>query len=175
MVVENKRKKKAKARALIINGATLEEASKLSDLSIDVVKKMSAKEGLRKNQLSYLKTFQEELQDRILINKLKRLELNNLALQSIEDEIKSGKTDKNTLEKIRLNEEVEQKILEKDRLITLQKIELDMSKILVNAKIRTHELLNKDINIDKKDIDEFEKELDIWALEVWGEGAEDND
>lgn len=175
MVVENKRKKKAKARALIINGATLEEASKLSDLSIDVVKKMSAKEGLRKNQLSYLKTFQEELRDRILINKLKRLELNNLALQSIEDEIKSGKTDKNTLEKIRLNEEVEQKILEKDRLITLQKIELDMSKILVNAKIRTHELLNKDINIDKKDIDEFEKELDIWALEVWGEGAEDNE
>lgn len=122
--MENKRGKKAKARNLIIQGATLEEASKLSDLSIDVIKKMSAKEGLQKKQLEYLKQLQEELQDTILINKLERLELNKMALESVREEIKNNMVNKNTFEKIKLSEEIEQKILEVERVEKLERLDI---------------------------------------------------
>ena len=121
---ELKRRKKEQARNLIIQGATIQEASKLSKLSIDVIKKMSAKEGLQQKQLDYLKALQNEMQESVLANKLERLELNKMALQSVREDIIDDKVDKTTFEKIKLSEEIEQKVLEVDRIEKLEKLEI---------------------------------------------------
>lgn len=121
---ELKRRKKEQARNLIIQGATIQEASKLSKLSIDVIKKMSAKEGLQQKQLDYLKALQNEMQESVLANKLERLELNKMALQSVRKDITDDKVDKTTFEKIKLSEEIEQKVLEVDRIEKLEKLEI---------------------------------------------------
>ena len=86
----------------------------------------------------------------------------------------NGKISKTTIEKLILSEEMEQKTLELDRIERLEKIELEkqridleMNKFLTIAKLKTLELVTKDTGIKKSDIDEFEKEMNDWTIEVW--------
>lgn len=143
MEIETKKRKKAKARNLIIQGATLEEASQLSNLSIDIIKKMSSKERLQQKQLEYLKNLRNELKETILKNKMERMELNQKALQSVRQDILNNKVDRNTLEKIRLSEEIEQTILELDRIERLEKLELLKEKKGIKIEEQTGKFLDK--------------------------------
>lgn len=126
------RKKKEIARVMIEEGHTLKEASALSGTSIDALKKISSKENLQQSQLEYLKKFREEQRERIKANKLKRLSLNEEALYSIEEEINAGDVEKATFEKIKLSEEIEQLIFEKNRIERLERLEIDRKKLKEN-------------------------------------------
>ena len=43
-----------------------------------------------------------------------------------------------------------------------------MNKFLTAAKLKMLELVNKDNDIDKKEVKALEEEMDNWTLEVWG-------
>lgn len=172
------KQKKELARVMIEEGHTLKEASALSGTSIDTLKKISSKENLQQTQLENLKKYKEKVRDKIRGNKDRRLMLNEEILNSLEYEIKNwrekGNIPKTTIEKLILSEEMEQKTLELDRIERLEKIELEkqridleMNKFLTIAKLKTLELVTKDTGIKKSDIDEFEKEMNGWTLEVW--------
>lgn len=149
---ELKRRKKEQARNLIIQGATIQEASKLSKLSIDVIKKMSAKEGLQQKQLDYLKALQNEMQESVLANKLERLELNKMALQSVRKDITDDKVDKTTFEKIKLSEEIEQKVLEVDRIEKLEKLEILKIQKIKKATLPPAYFDDMDEELDEEEI-----------------------
>lgn len=125
-------KTKEVAKILVEEGHTLKEAAALSGTSIDTLKKISSKENLQQSQLEYLKKFREEQRERIKANKLKRLSLNEEALYSIEEEINSGDVGKATFEKIKLSEEIEQLIFEKNRIERLERLEIDRKKLKEN-------------------------------------------
>ena len=63
---------------------------------------------------------------------MKRLSLNEEALYSIEEEINSGDVGKATFEKIKLSEEIEQLIFEKNRIERLERLEIDRKKLKEN-------------------------------------------
>ena len=129
---QNDRVKREQAKILVEEGHTLKEAAALSGTSIDTLKKISSKENLQQSQLEYLKKFREEQRERIKANKLKRLSLNEEALYSIEEEINSGDVGKATFEKIKLSEEIEQLIFEKNRIERLERLEIDRKKLKEN-------------------------------------------
>lgn len=126
--------KKAKevAKILVEEGATIREASAQSGTSIDVVKKISAKENLQQSQLEYLKEFRNKQREKIRENKLKRLMLNDEILEAIEYELsnwqENGRVSKAAIEKLLMSEELEQKIFELDRIERLEKLEIDKKK-----------------------------------------------
>lgn len=126
--------KKAKevAKILVEEGATIREASAQSGTSIDVVKKISAKENLQQSQLEYLKEFRNKQREKIRANKLKRLMLNDEILEAIEYELsnwqENGRVSKAAIEKLLMSEELEQKIFELDRIERLEKLEIDKKK-----------------------------------------------
>lgn len=128
-VTSNKKKQRERARILIEEGCTLREAEKLSGVSYNTLIKWSSKENLQQNQLEYLKQFREECRALIRKNKVKRLELNAKALEVIEREImgalEEGGMPKSLLEKLKLNEEIEQMILAEDRIEKMERLELD--------------------------------------------------
>ena len=126
--------KKAKevAKILVEEGATIREASAQSGTSIDVVKKISAKENLQQSQLEYLKEFRSNQRKKIRENKLKRLMLNDEILEAVEYELsnwqENGRVSKAAIEKLLMSEELEQKIFELDRIERLEKLEIDKKK-----------------------------------------------
>lgn len=126
--------KKAKevAKILVEEGATIREASAQSGTSIDVVKKISAKENLQQSQLEYLKEFRNNQRKKIRENKLKRLMLNDEILEAVEYEVsnwqENGRVSKAAIEKLLMSEELEQKIFELDRIERLEKLEIDKKK-----------------------------------------------
>lgn len=126
--------KKAKevAKILVEEGATIREASAQSGTSIDVVKKISAKENLQQSQLEYLKEFRNDQMKKIRANKLKRLMLNDEILEAVEYELsnwqENGRVSKAAIEKLLMSEELEQKIFELDRIERLEKLEIDKKK-----------------------------------------------
>nr|DAV19380.1 MAG TPA: Terminase small subunit [Caudoviricetes sp.] len=131
---KNVTSKKAKevAKILVEEGATIREASAQSGTSIDVVKKISAKENLQQSQLEYLKEFRNNQRKKIRENKLKRLMLNDEILEAIEYELsnwqENGRVSKAAIEKLLMSEELEQKIFELDRIERLEKLEIDKKK-----------------------------------------------
>lgn len=131
---KNVTSKKAKevAKMLVEEGATIREASAQSGTSIDVVKKISAKENLQQSQLEYLKEFRNNQRKKIRENKLKRLMLNDEILEAIEYELsnwqENGRVSKAAIEKLLMSEELEQKIFELDRIERLEKLEIDKKK-----------------------------------------------
>ena len=132
---KNVTSKKAKevAKILVEEGATIREASAQSGASIDVVKKISAKENLQQSQLEYLKEFRNKQREKIRANKLKRLMLNEEILEAVEYELshwqENGRISKAVIEKLLMSEELEQKILELDRIERLEKLEIERQKI----------------------------------------------
>ena len=132
---KNVTSKKAKevAKILVEEGATIREASAQSGASIDVVKKISAKENLQQSQLEYLKEFRNKQREKIRANKLKRLMLNEEILEAVEYELshwqENGRVSKAVIEKLLMSEELEQKILELDRIERLEKLEIERQKI----------------------------------------------
>lgn len=126
--------KKAKevAKILVEEGATIREASAQSGTSIDVVKKISAKENLQQSQLEYLKEFRNKQRKKIRENKLKRLMLNDEILEAVEYELnhwqENGRVSKAAIEKLLMSEDLEQKILELDRIERLERLEIDKKK-----------------------------------------------
>ncbi len=137
---KNVTSKKAKevAKILVEEGATIREASAQSGTSIDVVKKISAKENLQQSQLEYLKEFRNKQREKIRANKLKRLMLNEEILEAVEYELshwqENGRVSKAAIEKLLMSEELEQKILELDRIERLEKLEIERQKITKDNK-----------------------------------------
>ena len=137
---KNVTSKKAKevAKILVEEGATIREASAQSGASIDVVKKISAKENLQQSQLEYLKEFRNKQREKIRANKLKRLMLNEEILEAVEYELshwqENGRVSKAVIEKLLMSEELEQKILELDRIERLEKLEIERQKITKDNK-----------------------------------------
>lgn len=129
---QNDRIKREQAKILIEEGATIREASAQSGTSIDVVKKISAKENLQQSQLEYLKEFRNKQREKIRANKLKRLMLNDEILEAIEYELsnwqENGRVSKAAIEKLLMSEELEQKIFELDRIERLERLEIDKKK-----------------------------------------------
>lgn len=129
---QNDRIKREQAKILIEEGATIREASAQSGASIDVVKKISAKENLQQSQLEYLKEFRNKQREKIRANKLKRLMLNDEILEAVEYELshwqENGRVSKAAIEKLLMSEELEQKIFELDRIERLEKLEIDKKK-----------------------------------------------
>ena len=138
---KNVTSKKAKevAKILVEEGATIREASAQSGTSIDVVKKISAKENLQQSQLEYLKEFRNKQREKIRANKLKRLMLNDEILEAIEYELsnwqENGRVSKAAIEKLLMSEDLEQKILELDRIERLERFELEKAKKVKKANL----------------------------------------
>ena len=127
-----RKKTKETAKILIQEGASISEVVEQTGIPRATVGRMSSKENLQQSQLEYLKKFREEQRERIKANKLKRLSLNEEALYSIEEEINSGDVGKATFEKIKLSEEIEQLIFEKNRIERLERLEIDRKKLKEN-------------------------------------------
>ena len=127
------KKVKEVAKILIEEGATIREASAQSGTSIDVVKKISAKENLQQSQLEYLKEFRNKQREKIRENKLKRLMLNDEILEAVEYEVsnwqENGRVSKAAIEKLLMSEELEQKIFELDRIERLERLEIEKAKV----------------------------------------------
>ena len=127
-----RKKTKETAKILIQEGASISEVANQIELHPSSVKRLSVSENLQQSQLEYLKKFREEQRERIRANKLKRLSLNEEALYSVEEEINAGDVGKATFEKIKLSEEIEQLIFEKNRIERLERLEIDRKKLKEN-------------------------------------------
>lgn len=125
--------KKQVARAMIQTGASIREAADMVGLPKSTVGDISSKEKLQVSQLEYLKAFAAEQAERIRQNKLKRLSINEEATSAIEHEInnwkETGKISKAAMEKLVMTEELEQLILETDRIEKLEKLEIEKKKV----------------------------------------------
>ena len=123
------KKNKEIVRVMIEEGATISEVAKQIEIPRGTVGRWSSEENLQQSQLEYLKKFREEQRERIRENKLKRLSLNEDALYSIEEEIRTGKVVKATFEKLKLSEEIEQLVFESDRIEKQERLELEKAKL----------------------------------------------
>ena len=117
---QNRKIAKETAKILVEEGATIREVSDKVGLPRSTVGDISSKENLQQTQLENLKKYKELVRERIRANKDRRLMLNNEILNSLEYEItnwrETGSISKATIEKLILSEEMEQKILELDRI-----------------------------------------------------------
>lgn len=125
--------KKQIARVMIKTGASIREAADKVGLPKSTVGDISSKEKLQVLQLEYLKAFAAEQAERIRQNKLKRLAINEEATKAIEYEIRNwrdtGRISKASMEKLLMTEELEQLILETDRIEKLEKLEIERKKV----------------------------------------------
>lgn len=126
------KKVKEVAKALIEEGYTISEVANQTELHPSSLKRMSTEGNLQQSQLEYLKAFREKNRERIRLNKEKRLQVNETALDAIEYEIDhwegNGGISKAAMEKLIMNEEAEQKILELDRIERFEKLEFEKEK-----------------------------------------------
>lgn len=125
--------KKEVAKVMIQTGSSIREAADMVGLPKSTVGDISSKEKLQVSQLEYLKAFAAEQAERIRQNKLKRLAINEEATKAIEYEIKhwkdTGIISKAAMEKLVMTEELEQLILETDRIEKLEKLEIERKKV----------------------------------------------
>lgn len=147
------KKVKEVAKTLIEEGHTLSEVSEQTGTPRSTIANWSAKENLQQSQLEYLKQFREKYKEKVEKNKLKRLEINEVALKAIVSEIRGWEMteslSKSSLEKLMLNEQVERLILDIDRIDKLERFELDKeTKQLQNQK------LAKELNPDDEKTEE---------------------
>lgn len=124
------------AKEMIIAGASISEVAKQTQVPTGTVAYWSSEYNLQAKQLDYLKEFRDKQRERILQNKLKRLEINEEALEAIYYEVMNWKeTDrisKSLMEKLIMNEELEQNILELDRIERLEKRQEDEDREVEN-------------------------------------------
>ncbi len=123
------KKVKEIAKNLIESGASISEVANQTELNISTIKRLSVRNNLQAKQLENLQEFKKEHLARIKANKLKRLAINEEALEAIGYEIgnwqNNGKISKAAMEKLLMNEEVEQQIFEVERMIKLEKLKID--------------------------------------------------
>nr|WP_241635632.1 hypothetical protein [Fusobacterium gastrosuis] len=135
---ENKKRKEI-AKAKIITGASIKEATAEVGIGIDVGLKLSSRENLQQSQREFLQSLRAGEIERIKQNKLDRLHLNTRFKDSL---YKCGAS-KQMQEMLLLNEKTEQEILELSRLERLERFEFDKEiytnklKIDVLEKIKT--------------------------------------
>lgn len=127
---QNRKIAKETAKILIQEGVSISEVANQTELHPSSVKRLSVNENLQQSQLEYLKSFREQMRERIRANKLKRLSLNEEALYSVEEEIQENNVGKATFEKIKLSEEIEQSIFEVNRIDRLERLELEKLKVI---------------------------------------------
>lgn len=126
------KKVKEIAKEMIIAGASISEVANQTELNKSTIKRLSSEYNLQAKQLEFLKEFRDKQRERILQNKTKRLEINEEALKAIYYEAmnwkENGKISKALLEKLIMNEELEQLILGLDRIERLEKLEIERAK-----------------------------------------------
>lgn len=126
------KKVKEVAKNLVISGASISEVAKLIQVPTGTVAYWSSEYNLQAKQLEFLKEFRDKQRERILQNKTKRLEINEEALKAIYYEAmnwkENGKISKALMEKLIMNEELEQLILGLDRIERLEKLEIERAK-----------------------------------------------
>lgn len=120
------------AKEMIIAGASISETVEQTGIPRATVGRWSSEYNLQAKQLEFLKEFRDKQRERILQNKTKRLEINEEALKAIYYEVmnwkENGKISKALMEKLIMNEEVEQLILGLDRIERLEKLEIERAK-----------------------------------------------
>lgn len=128
----SRRAKKEMAMAMIEAGCTLKETSEQLGINRSTLGNWSSELGLYAKQLEYLKEFREKQRERVFNNKLKRLELNEQIIEIIYKELEEaqgkGMVYKSVMEKLLMSEQLEQTILELDRIEKLEKLELEKVK-----------------------------------------------
>ena len=126
------KKVKEIAKAMIIAGASISETVEQTGIPRATVGRWSSEYNLQAKQLEFLKEFRDKQRERILQNKTKRLEINEEALKAIYYEVmnwkENGKISKALMEKLIMNEELEQLILGLDRIERLEKLEIERVK-----------------------------------------------
>lgn len=126
------KKVKEVAKNLVISGASISEVAKQIQVPTGTVAYWSSEYNLQAKQLEFLKEFRDKQRERILQNKTKRLEINEEALKAIYYEVmnwkENGKISKALMEKLIMNEELEQLILGLDRIERLEKLEIEKAK-----------------------------------------------
>lgn len=143
---KNVTSKKAKevAKILIEEGVSISDAAKQTETPRGTIGRWSSEENLQQSQLEYLKEFRESNRKRIRENKLKRLYLIEEALMQIENEIFNGECTKNTLEKLKISEEIEQLLFKENKFydleLTKRKLEIEEEKLEIEKqKLKTLE------------------------------------
>lgn len=133
----SRRAKKEMAMAMIEAGCTLKETSEQLGINRSTLGNWSSELGLYAKQLEYLKEFREKQRERVFNNKLKRLELNEQIIEIIYKELEEaqgkGMVYKSVVEKLLMSEQLEQTILELDRIEKLEKIEIEKAKAKEDA------------------------------------------
>ncbi|MDK4481667.1 hypothetical protein MWG07_09395 [Fusobacterium necrophorum] len=138
----DRKRRKEIARAHIETGSSIKEASELTQTHISSVKRLSSKERLQEKQADFLRRLRDEHKARIEANKCDRLRANEIAKKKIIATIEDTEYISKTLqETLILNERAEQEILESDRLIQLEKLELEQKKALSDVE-KTNEKLD---------------------------------
>lgn len=126
------KKVKEIAKEMIIAGASISETVEQTGIPRATVGRWSSEYNLQAKQLEFLKEFRDKQRKRILQNKTKRLEINEEALKAIYYEVmnwkENGKISKALMEKLIMNEELEQLILGLDRIERLEKLEIERAK-----------------------------------------------
>lgn len=126
------KKVKEVAKNLVISGASISEVANQTELNKSTIKRLSSEYNLQAKQLEFLKEFRDKQRERILQNKTKRLEITEEALKAIYYEVmnwkENGKISKALMEKLIMNEELEQLILGLDRIERLEKLEIERAK-----------------------------------------------
>lgn len=126
------KKVKEVAKNLVISGASISEIVEQTGIPRATVGRWSSEYNLQAKQLEFLKEFRDKQRERILQNKNKRLEINEEALKAIYYEAmnwkENGKISKALMEKLIMNEELEQLILGLDRIERLEKLEIEKAK-----------------------------------------------
>ena len=134
--IAKKKRIKEQAKEMIIAGASISETAEQTGIPRATIGRWSSKYNLQAKQLDYLKEFRDKQRERILQNKLKRLEINEEALEAIYYEVmnwkETGRISKSLMEKLIMNEELEQNILELDRIERLEKRQEDEDREVEN-------------------------------------------
>lgn len=127
-----RRRKKEIIKAHIESGASIREVSDKFGQPKSTIGDLSKKHNLQQRQADFLRQLAEEEKERIRSNKKKRLEVNTRILEVVAEEVESGKfkgnLSKSTVEKLKLTEEIEQSVLEKDRVDRLERFEFEKEK-----------------------------------------------
>lgn len=130
---QNRKIAKETAKILIKEGASISEAVEQTGIPRATIGRLSTQENLQQSQLEYLKEFRNNQRKKIRENKLKRLMLNDEILEAVEYELnhwqENGRVSKAAIEKLLMSEDLEQKILELDRIERLEKLEIERQKI----------------------------------------------
>lgn len=120
-----RKKRKEVAKAKIIAGCTIKEASIQTNTNFNSLKIASSKENLMQSQKEFLESLRNEHIKEIIKNKKDRLHINSMLKESILQKAEKKEISKELQDTLKQNELTEQEILELSRLERLEKFELD--------------------------------------------------